>query len=71
MAVFVFNYQPLNSAACRKITLGTLMALYNKWDVKNGFVYVLTFFPLISDGLGGVRYPILTKLLDLSNLNFF
>ena len=24
-------------------------------DVKNGFAYVLTFFSLISDGLGGVQ----------------
>ena len=30
------------------------MALYNKWDVKNGFAHVLQFFSLISDGLGGV-----------------
>ena len=30
------------------------MALYHKWDVKNGFGYVLQFFSLISDGLGGV-----------------
>ena len=30
------------------------MALYHKWDVKNGFAYVLQFFSLISDGLGGV-----------------
>ena len=30
------------------------MTLYHKWDVKNGFVYVLQFFSLISDGLGGV-----------------
>ena len=30
------------------------MALYHKWDVKNGFTYVLQFFPLIFDGLGGV-----------------
>ena len=30
------------------------MALDHKWDVKNGFVYVLTFFSLISDGLGSV-----------------
>ena len=28
------------------------MALYHKWDVKNA--YVLQFFSLISDGLGGV-----------------
>ena len=31
------------------------MDLYHKWDVKNGFAYVLQFFSLISDGLGGVR----------------
>ena len=30
------------------------MALYHKWDVKNGFAYVLQFFSLISDDLGGV-----------------
>ena len=26
----------------------------NKWDVKNGYAFVLNFFLLISDGLGGV-----------------
>ena len=26
-----------------------------EWDVKNGFAYVLTFFSLISDDLGGVH----------------
>ena len=31
------------------------MALYRKWDVKNGFAYVLQFFSLISDGLGSVN----------------
>ena len=31
------------------------MALFHKWDVKNGFAFVLHFFSLISDGLGGVR----------------
>jgi hypothetical protein len=31
------------------------MALYHKWDVKNGFAYVLQFFSLISDSLGGVK----------------
>ena len=31
------------------------MALYHKWDVKNGFAYLLTFFSLISDGLGSVH----------------
>jgi hypothetical protein len=30
------------------------MALYHKWDVKIGFAYVLTFFSLISGGLGSV-----------------
>ena len=25
-----------------------------KWDFKNGFAYVLTFFSLITDGLVGV-----------------
>ena len=30
------------------------MGLYHKWNVKNGFAYVLQFFSLISDGLGGV-----------------
>ena len=30
------------------------MALYNKWDVKNDFAYVLQFFSLISDSLGSV-----------------
>ena len=30
------------------------MALYHKLDVKNVFAYVLQFFSLISDGLGGV-----------------
>ena len=31
------------------------MALYNKWDIKNGFTDVLTFFSFISDSVGGVR----------------
>ena len=30
------------------------MALYHKWSVKTGFTFVLQFFMLISDGLGGV-----------------
>ena len=30
------------------------MALYHKWDVKNGFAYVLQFFSLIFDSLGGL-----------------
>ena len=31
------------------------MALYHKWDVRNGFAYVLQFFSLIFDGLGCVK----------------
>ena len=31
------------------------MALYHKWDVKNGSPFVLHFFSLIFDGLGGVK----------------
>ena len=30
------------------------MALYHKWNIKNGFVFVLQLFLLISGGLGGV-----------------
>ena len=30
------------------------MALYCKWDVRNGFTFVHIFFSLISDGLDGV-----------------
>ena len=30
------------------------MDSYHKWDVKNGLPFVLQFFSLISDGLGGV-----------------
>ena len=49
------------------------MALYHKWDVKNGFTYVLKFFSLISDGLGGVsmhyflRNTKFEKILVLTN----
>jgi hypothetical protein len=28
------------------------MDLYHKWDVKNGFAFVLQSFSFISDGLG-------------------
>ena len=31
------------------------MALYHKWDVKNGSPFVLHFFSLIFNGLGGVK----------------
>ena len=31
------------------------MALYHRWDVKNGFTFVLQVFSLIFDGLGGVK----------------
>ena len=51
------------------------MALYHKWDVKNGFAYVLQFLSLISDGLGGVETnlehavgPLLVLLLALRGL---
>ena len=40
------------------------MALCHKWDVKNGFTYVLQFFSLISDGLGGMITTV-TKSLRL------
>ena len=39
------------------------MALYHKWDVKNGFAYVLQFFSLISNGLGGVGTLVLNIFL--------
>ena len=45
------------------------MALYHKWDVKNGFAYVLTFFSLISDGLGGV-FPMINALSNLGPIVF-
>ena len=32
------------------------MALYQKWDVKNDFAYVLQFFSPISDSLGSVGF---------------
>jgi hypothetical protein len=35
------------------------MALYHIWDVKNGIAFVLQFFSLISDSLGGVECLIL------------
>ena len=44
------------------------MALYDKWDVKNGFAYVLQFFSLISDSLGGVS---LERYLIIQMFNFF
>ena len=39
------------------------MVLYHKWDVKNGFAYVLQFFSLISNGLGGVGTLVLNIFL--------
>ena len=57
------------------------MALYHKWDVKNGFAYVLHFFSLISDGLGGVidvqflckyvRQACFVKKACVVNISFF
>ena len=45
------------------------MALYHKWDVKNDFTYVLTFYSLIFDGLGGMPCFVLsfTNFLCWSN----
>ena len=42
------------------------MALYHKWDVKNGFAYVLQFFSLTSVGLGGVLYLIKNVALKVN-----
>ena len=44
------------------------MALCHKWDVKNDFAYVLQFFSLISDGLGGVStvFQHIVTLLSLA-----
>ena len=42
------------------------MALYHKWYVKNGFAYVLQFFSLISDGLGGVWPVVFACQLSIS-----
>ena len=39
------------------------IALCHKWDVKNGFAYVLQFFSLISDGLGSVYEIYREKLI--------
>ena len=44
------------------ITLTLSMALCYKLDVKNGFTFVLQFFSLISDGLGGVMSLLLIQL---------
>ena len=44
------------------------MALYHKWDVKNGFAYVLHFFSLISDGLGGVCEKFNSSIIQLLEL---
>ena len=45
------------------------MALYHKWDVKNGLAYVLQFFSLISVGLGGVNELDCIVLLIYFELN--
>ena len=59
------------------------MTLDHKWDVKNGFAFVLQFFSFISDYLGGVLDLTFTKKISnqlgifigslvafLKNLNF-
>ena len=45
------------------------MALYHKWDVKNDFAYLLQFFSLNSQGLGGVRMISSRRLLDCKYLD--
>ena len=52
--IYVLTRAELLFNLCYEIPCTFSMALYHKWDVKYGFVYVLTFFSLISDGLGGV-----------------
>ena len=46
------------------------MAFYHEWDVKNGFAYVLQFFSLISDDLGGVTCNCLEYQRMLDTLFF-
>ena len=41
------------------------MALYHKWDVKTGFTFALQFFMLISEGLGGVDWAIVSSNTDI------
>jgi hypothetical protein len=41
------------------------MALYHKWGVKTGFIFVLQFFMLISDGLGGVHIILVLEIRNL------
>ena len=45
------------------------MASYHKWDVKNGFAYVLTFFSFISDGLGGVAKSLLYNIYTVPGMH--
>ena len=44
------------------------MASYHKWDVKNGFTFVLQFFSLISDALGGVDSTLTKTLIIIEAL---
>jgi hypothetical protein len=44
------------------------MALYHKWDVKNGLAFVFQFFSLISDGLGGVYHISMSVGGELNSL---
>ena len=46
------------SSQCNSFSL----TLYHKYCVKNGFIFALQFFLLISDSLGGVTYSLLTFL---------
>ena len=42
-----------------------------KWDVKNGIAFLLQFFSLISDGLGGVHRFLLYSVAEMSMLTLF
>ena len=44
------------------------MASYYKWGVKTGFTFVLQFFMLISDGLGGVKMHVAKWILVLATI---
>ena len=59
--------------------------MYHKWDVKNDFAFLLQFFSIISDNLGGVywyakkysfichsvRKPVKQKLWTSTDFSFY
>ena len=47
------------------------MALYQKWDVKNDFAYVLQLFSLISDSLVSVEQMYTLKIGFVTSVYFF